>query len=222
MPTDEEWEDWRTNQIAQRRTDKYLTDDPRIRTRPLRASFDRLGATAAMWALIEGRLAGLGVAIDRAGLEGNVCETYPAAALAGWRARLRAKHSWGMLQALFPALTADDRHLPALANQDVCNAVACALVARARVLKLTLTPRDEGERAAARREGWIHVSCEPFDRLLPLDPAQRQRASARNGLTLGTLAGPNYGSIPARTQTRHPVSAQLDYDRHMQSDPRSA
>lgn len=53
MPTAADWETWRTKQVAQRRTDAFLTVDPRIDTRPLPASFQLLGATAAMWVLIE-------------------------------------------------------------------------------------------------------------------------------------------------------------------------
>lgn len=81
MPPAADWEKWRTRQVAQRRTDRFLTDDPRIKTRPLPASFQLLGATAAMWVLVEAELVSLGVRIDRAGLEGTVCETYPSAAL---------------------------------------------------------------------------------------------------------------------------------------------
>lgn len=43
-----------------------------------------LGATAAMWTLIEACLAHRGVAVDRSGIDGQVCETYPRAVLAAW------------------------------------------------------------------------------------------------------------------------------------------
>jgi Protein of unknown function (DUF429) len=84
MPAAADWEMWRTRQVAQRCTDRFLTDDPRIKTRPLPASFLLLWATAAMWVLVEAQLVSLGVGIDRAGLEGAVCETYPSAALSAW------------------------------------------------------------------------------------------------------------------------------------------
>ena len=84
MPAAAAWEKWRTRQVAQRRTDRFLTDDPRIKTRPLPASFQLLGATAALWVLVEAQLVSLGVRVDRAGLEGTVCETYTSAALAAW------------------------------------------------------------------------------------------------------------------------------------------
>lgn len=164
MPAAADWERWRTRQVAQRRTDRFLTDDPRIKTRPLPASFQLLGATAAMWVLVEAQLASLGVRVDRAGIEGTVFETYPAAALAAWGLG-RAKQPWSELQSNFAFLTADRNLLPQLASDDVCDAVVCAMVARARDLELTIGPPDD-ELAAGRREGWIHVSCEPSDSLV--------------------------------------------------------
>ncbi|HYJ69892.1 MAG TPA: DUF429 domain-containing protein [Nocardioidaceae bacterium] len=163
MPAAADWEKWRTRQVAQRRTDRFLTDDPRIRTRPLPASFQLLGATAAMWVLVEAQLVSLGVPIDRAGLEGAVCETYPSAALAAWGFG-KAKQTWSELQSNFAFLTSDDRLLSWFASDDVCDAIVCALVARARDLELTLGPPDDAL-DAGRREGWIHVSCEPSDLL---------------------------------------------------------
>lgn len=164
MPAAAAWEKWRTREVAQRRTDRFLTDDPRIRTRPLPASFQLLGATAAMWVLVEAQLVSLGVPIDRAGLAGAVCETYPSAALAAWRLG-KGKLTWPELQSNFAFLTADDDLLTRLVSDDVCDAVVCALVARARDLELTIGPPDD-ELAAAQREGWIHVSCEPSELLV--------------------------------------------------------
>lgn len=164
MPSAGDWEKWRTRQVAQRLTDRFLTDDPRIKTRPLPASFQMLGATAAMWVLVEAQLASLGVEIDRAGLEGPVCETYPSAALSAWGLG-NAKQTWAELRANFPFLTADEHLHSQFASDDVCDAVVCALVARARDLDRTIGPRDD-QVTAARREGWIHVSCEPSDLLL--------------------------------------------------------
>lgn len=164
LPAAAAWEKWRTREVAQRRTDRFLTDDPRIRTRPLPASFQLLGATAAMWVLVEAQLVSLGVPVDRAGLDGRVCETYPSAALAAWGLG-RAKKTWSELQANFAFLTADDNLRGRLASDDVCDAVVCALVARARDLELTIRPPAD-ELAAAQREGWIHVSCEPSGMLV--------------------------------------------------------
>ena len=75
VPASARWEKWRTRDVAQRMTDRLLTDDPRIKTRPLPAAFQMLGATAAMWVLVEAELAGLGVVVDRAGVDGQVRRT---------------------------------------------------------------------------------------------------------------------------------------------------
>lgn len=166
IPAAADWETWRTKLVAQRRTDAFLTVDPRIVTRPLPASFQLLGATAAMWVLVEARLVSLGVRIDRSGIDGTVCETDPTAALRAWGAPTKAKHDWRMLQDRFPFLSTDPEWLCKLAIDDVCDAVVCAMVARARDLGLTIEPRNSDERAAGRREGWIHVSVEPAARLL--------------------------------------------------------
>ena len=167
-PADADWETWRTRQVAQRLTDAFLTDDERIKTRPLPASFQLLGATAAMWVLIEAQLTDLGVPIDRAGIDGNVCETYPSAALSAWHLG-KAKQTWPELQQNFSFLKADQRLVDRFSSDDVCDAVVCALIARARDLNLTILPA-EGAVAAARREGWIHVSCESKDELVAAVP----------------------------------------------------
>jgi hypothetical protein len=159
MPAAADWEKWRTREVAQRLTDRFLTNDPRIKTRPLPASFQLLGATAAMWVLVEAQLVSLGVRIDRAGMDGTVCETYPSAALSAWGFG-RGKQTWRELQANFAFLAADENLNDQLTSDDVCDAVVCALVARARDLELTIAPPDD-KLAAGRREGWIHVSCEP-------------------------------------------------------------
>ncbi len=117
-----------------------------------------------MWALIDAQLVSHGVKIDRAGLEGAACETYPAAALSAWSLG-RKKQTWPELRESFRFLMADESLLRHFSSDDVCDAVVCALVARARDLGLTVKPPDE-ELAAARREGWIHVSCESCARLV--------------------------------------------------------
>lgn len=167
-PESAEWESWRTRRVAQRVTDTFLTNDERIRTRPLPASFQLLGATAAMWVLIEAQLADLGVLIDRAGIDGSVCETYPSAALSAWCLG-KAKQSWPDLCRNFPFLSADQELLRHFSSDDVCDAVVCALVARARDLNQTLLPVPQ-DLPAARREGWIHVSCESREGLVNASP----------------------------------------------------
>lgn len=158
LPLDDEWETWRTKDVAQRRTDAFLTNHDKIKTRPLPASFQLLGATAAMWALIESRLLSLGVAVDRAGINGTLCETYPRAAMAGWAFIAKSKADWEMLRQVFGFLTVEPELEAAMASDDVCDAVVCSLVARARDRGLTIGPRDHEELSAARREGWIHVT----------------------------------------------------------------
>ncbi len=117
-----------------------------------------------MWVLVEAQLVSLGVGIDRAGLRGAVCETYPSAALSAWGFG-KGKQTWPELQSNFAFLTADDHPFPQLASDDVCDAIVCALVARARDLELTIGPPADAL-AAGRREGWIHVSCQPSDLLV--------------------------------------------------------
>ena len=157
LPVEADWEVWRTKQVAQRKTDAFLTTDRRIKTRPLPACFQMFGATAAMWALIESRLASKGVVIDRSGIDGSVCEAYPRAALAGWRFREKGKADLSTLRQLFPFLIVEPHLEAALSSDDVCDAVVCALVARARARKKTILPEGD-DLDAARREGWIHVS----------------------------------------------------------------
>jgi len=152
IPLDAEWDIWRTQRVAQRRTDAYLTTHPQIKTRPLPASFQLLGATAAMWVLIEAKLVSMGVQIDRAGIDGTICETYPRAALSGWGLKGKSKADWPTLQEMFPFLTAGPDWTPYLDNDDVCDAVVCTLVARARTMQETLRPRDDDELAAAKQQ----------------------------------------------------------------------
>jgi len=169
IPSTESWEIWRTREISQRLTDRFLTDDERIRTRPLPASFQLLGATAAMWSLIEAQLVQAGVDVDRSGVTGRVCETYPRAALAAWTHRGAGKVGLDALRDLFPCLEVTTKHQPAMTSDDVRDALVCALIARARDLRMTILPDDQ-QIAAARREGWIHVSLDSPDSLCRPDP----------------------------------------------------
>ena len=71
-----------------------------------------------------------------------------------------------------PESTSEDAgSIPASSTMTGCatiggDAVVCAVVARARDLGLTIPPRDDDELAAARREGWIHVTDTKPARLL--------------------------------------------------------
>lgn len=154
VPPNTDWETWRRATVARRATDQFLVED--LGQRPLPASFDKLGATAAAWSLIEGRLAATGITIDRSGATGTIIETYPKAALVAWGDTTRGKITLDGLQRLFPYLDAT-AHPTAMANDDVRDALICALVARARALDLTDLPGDH-QLDRARREGWIHVT----------------------------------------------------------------
>lgn len=149
----------RAKHLAHRHTDLRLIDD--LEVRPLPAAFDRLGKTAVMWSGIERDLRERGIVIDRAGVDGRVCETYPAAALSAWGLG-RTKQSVDEMERSFPFLMIGERERNALAaSADARDALVCSLAARARDLEKTVMPKDEAWEAA-RREGWIHVT-EPCD-----------------------------------------------------------
>jgi hypothetical protein len=77
-------ERWRTEEVALRATDRHVRDTYGIR--PIAVAFDKFGATAAAWALIE---ASLPWPLDRSGQDENdrprIIETYPAAQFCAWR-----------------------------------------------------------------------------------------------------------------------------------------
>ena len=168
LPAEGDWAVWRTRDIAQRRTDAFLTHHEQVLVRPLPAAFQMLGSTAAMWVLIESRLASIGINIDRSGAQGRVFETYPRAALAGWGHRQPGKTDLSTLEAVFPVLRVAASWRSAFDNDHACDALVCALVSRARDLGLTVGPPAE-DAAAARREGWIHVSLDSSDKLTNTD-----------------------------------------------------
>ena len=111
-----------------------------------------LGATAAMWVLIEAELARRGVAIDRSGVSGRICETYPRAALAAWDHRPIGKTDLATLEQWFPFLSVAPPWRTALVSDHACDALVCALVARAHGLGRTVPP-PHGDLDAASREG---------------------------------------------------------------------
>jgi hypothetical protein len=162
-PPEAEWNAWRTDVISRRVTEREVL--ARVGVAPLRASFQPLGATAASWALVEAALAARGVRIDRSGMTGTICETYPRAALRGWGRHTRGKVTLAEIEKLFPFLDVPRGTRGGLRSVDAREALVCALVARARERGLTIAPA-RGDLAAARREGWIHVSLEPPGDLL--------------------------------------------------------
>lgn len=147
----EDRDSWRKETLARRTTDHRLLVHKAL---PLPASFDRLGKTAVMWSSIEYDLADAGLSLDRSGITGRVCETYPTAALAAWRLP-KSKPTLEQLERAFPFLSIPDQWGTRLsASDDARDALVCALVARAKALGKTVGPTDIDQ---ARREGWIHV-----------------------------------------------------------------
>lgn len=77
--------EWRVTEVALRHTDRFIKSH--YKHRPISVGFDRLGATAAAWSLIEPHL--FDEATQRAGSGkgelGRVVETYPSAQMLAWQ-----------------------------------------------------------------------------------------------------------------------------------------
>lgn len=157
---------WRTDQLAIRATDRRVmaeTKDRGKRIRPLSVAFDKLGATALSWAVVEEDLRSYGVQIDRSGMSGQVVETYPKAARVMWHgaappdpAEFLTRLDWLDQGAFAAQLSGPGNH--------VFDALVCSLVARARATDTTTAPAGE-EILAAEREGWIHLPLNPVHEL---------------------------------------------------------
>lgn len=207
---------WRKETLARRATDQRLLT---YRALPLPASFDRLGKTAVMWSAIEYDLREKGVVIDRSGMTGRVCETYPTAALAAWSLP-KQKPTLELIEAAFPFLQIADQWRPALQSNDARDALVCALVARARSLGRTEPPERLDQ---ARREGWIHIS--------PEDPRALLDSSMVNNWLTVPLYVPTAQDLsedgPKRTfdfwrSDGRQVDTLDDFAAHMGEDTRSA
>jgi hypothetical protein len=139
---------------------------------PLAVTTERIAYAAIRANRILGRLERASkLTVDRSGVTGAICETYPDAALrqfglwpqglaprTSYKAEddpaVRAKIVEGLLRrAHWLRFDGTD---PALlqASDDCLDALLCALVARACVAKQTIPPPD---RALASVEGWIHL-----------------------------------------------------------------
>jgi len=107
------WETWRTGDVARRRTDKFLYRHPAIRTRPLPAFLRPAWRDRRNVVTHRAPLAREGVTVDRSGMTGLVCETYPRAVQAAWGHRDFARPAFGgvdtALGALYCAAAADWR-----------------------------------------------------------------------------------------------------------------
>lgn len=150
-----------------------LTDDltwKATSTRPpLSVSTDLLGVVALRAAYLLDALDAAGVAVPRDG-SGPVAEVYPAAALRRWGIRLTGsyknvrpearavrEHVVREIEAGLGLALPAAVHARCVASHDHLDALICALVARAVLLDDTRWPDSPDERAAARREGWIHL-----------------------------------------------------------------
>jgi predicted RNase H-like nuclease len=170
--------------LERRATDHWVHH--RTGKQPLSVTTDRV-AYAAM------RAAGIlshfsqtsGEAIDRAGLSGLVCETYPDPAIRGfglWPQSLARRESYkgaarAAREAVVKQLTllapwlgwTDQDRGRCIESDDYLDALICALVARAVEQERTMGPTgdlvDE-----ARSEGWIHIP-EPGSLGMLLTPA---------------------------------------------------
>lgn len=148
-------------ELQRRRTDTLVHQ--RHGLLPLSVSSDRIAAPAMRCAWLLGQW---GIS-DRSGVHG-FAEVYPAAALKAWGlaargykgkkgAEVRTEIVTGLL-AFLPSLSAAQPSLRELCTEDdnVLDALVCALIARALTLDLTEGP-DAEDQPAAQVEGWIHV-----------------------------------------------------------------
>lgn len=126
-----------------------------------------IGATAmrASWLLSQAEQVGL--VVDRSGVEGNVVEVYPGAALRQWglpysgyksgrsagdqRQRVLAK----LIEGMGLTVTTD------VTNDHQLDALICAVVARMARTGRTY-PIPEEHRESAQLEGWIHMPVAPL------------------------------------------------------------
>ncbi|MFE7168467.1 DUF429 domain-containing protein [Streptomyces sp. NPDC057616] len=136
---------------------------------PLSVSTDLLGVVALRAARLLDALAAADVPVPRDG-SGLIAEVYPAAALRLWgirpgrsyknagpESREVREHVLGSIEeGLGPRLPEQIR-ATCLDSHDHLDALICALVARAVLLGDTDWPKTADERAAAVREGWIHL-----------------------------------------------------------------
>jgi predicted RNase H-like nuclease len=160
-------------ELLRRATDLFVAD--LTGKQPLAVTTERIAYAAIRANRILGRLQrAVELPVDRSGMTGVVCETYPDAALRRfglWPESLPRVTSYkdkaspavrerivkGLLMRA-PWLTFQDAD-PAMlhASDDCLDALLCALVARACAKSRTIPPGDE---ARARVEGWIHLPAD--------------------------------------------------------------
>lgn len=156
--------------LSKRETDRHVHALTKLT--PLAVAADRIGATAMRCACI---LARLGVS-DRSGV-GRVCEVYPAAAIKRWGLAHRGYKLKGADQGPSDVLAANIASLrmalPGLEirkdqeallhdSDDAFDALIAAIVAKAVVDKMAVTPRDDAQLDLAKEEGWIWLPNEDY------------------------------------------------------------
>lgn len=156
--------------LLRRATDIHVRDV--TGKQPLAVTTERIAYAAIRANRILGALARTSnLAVDRSGMTGAICETYPDAALRQfglWPKEVAAHVSYKAKddpdlrrqiveglerRARWLAFEATDRSM-LVASDDCLDALLCALVARARAKELTIEPADT---ALASVEGWIHL-----------------------------------------------------------------
>jgi predicted nuclease with RNAse H fold len=158
--------------LRYRLTDLYATE---VGSRPLSVSSDLIAVPAMRAAELQHRLRQKGATVDRAGLFGLLCETYPAGSLRAWgfphtgykrtpnRDALRELATLVLAQCtpleMSPVATERCR-----TSDDCLDALLCALTARAVAVHATHLPSGD-QLAQVRREGWIHLPSGPLTSL---------------------------------------------------------
>lgn len=182
-PGSEQAHEWRVTEVALRHTDRFIKSH--YDHRPISVGFDRLGATAAAWSLIEPYL--FNEASQRAGCGegelGRLVETYPTAQMLAWQewiafseeVRSSSKRTPQAIVELMDvfALDVDAQHEELLladteAGGHVRDSFVCALIA-------AVLARDEGkcrpmideadfDRAAAEGVIWLNNQKSSLER----------------------------------------------------------
>jgi hypothetical protein len=157
--------------LERRATDHWIHRE--TGKQPLSVTTDRIGYAAMRAAgLLVHYASTFGERVDRSGVDGLVCETYPDPAIRRfglWPGDAGARQSYkgdarsvreriiDRLAQTAPWLEVSAEQRLACVNSDDClDAVICALVARAVERGLTVAPPDEVAEEA-RLEGWIHL-----------------------------------------------------------------
>ncbi|HYO85305.1 MAG TPA: DUF429 domain-containing protein [Dermatophilaceae bacterium] len=165
--------------LRYRRTDVLLRHAAH---HPLSVSTDLIGVVALRAARLQHLLAAAGLTVDRSGITGVIVETYPAAALSGWRLPSRgykgAKNRAGLASIVALVLDEAGPLRPAATSalagcsDHILDAFICAVVAAAARLGITALPGPQ-DQENARCEGWIHVPTATLAEIVELAGRER-------------------------------------------------